>query len=56
VLQGGPGVERDSAVVAGVVGFQRAVRELPSAPVERIRAEGIRHADEASAAVRYQYR
>jgi hypothetical protein len=43
-------------VVADVVGFQRAVRELPSAPVERIRAEGIRHGDEASAAVWHRYR
>jgi len=43
------GVDRNPAVIADVVGFERAEREVPGAFVERIRAKGIGHADEASA-------
>ena len=35
-------------MVAGVVGFECAERELAGAPAERVGAEGVGHADEVS--------
>lgn len=50
-LRGAPGLFRRRAEpggITGVVGFERAERELPGAPVERIRAEWIGHTDDLS--------
>lgn len=56
VLQGGSRIERNPAVLTGLVSFECAQREVSGTPVERIRAERIGHDDEATAAVRRRCR
>jgi hypothetical protein len=53
VFNGRSGEERDTAVIAGVVGFEGAERELLSARVERVGGERIGHGDDLSAARGY---
>jgi hypothetical protein len=49
MLQSCSGIQRDTPVIAGVMGFERAKRELSCARIERVRAERIDHADDLSA-------
>jgi hypothetical protein len=52
MFEGGPGIERDTPVAAGVMGLERAERELPGTGIERVRAKRIGHDDDLSGLAR----